>query len=100
MGKDFDKFVGFATENILRNWGRLVAENIKNDLEGKEPPKEIPMIDALENLGIELTLEEEEYFKDKVLTYVDIIPDVPFTDMTDHKITVTVNNLKYNSEEE
>lgn len=97
--KDFDKFVGFATENVLKNWGRLVAENIKNDLEGKKPLKEILMIDALENMGIELTSEEKEYFKNKILTHVDIIPDIPFTDMPDHKLTVTVNYVEYNSEE-
>ena len=38
MNKDFDKFGGFDTENVLKNWESLVAENLKNDLEEIESP--------------------------------------------------------------
>lgn len=98
MNKDFDKFTGFTTENVIKNWGRLVTENIKNDIKGKKSPEEIPMINALENLGIELTPEEKGYFKDKVLTCIDL-PDNNFIDITNHKLTVTVNYVKDNSAE-
>ena len=84
--------------SVLKNWGKLAAENINNDVEEKKSSKEIPMIDALENLGIELTYKEREYFKDKVLTYVDI-PGNHFADIPDQKITITFNYVKDNSEE-
>ena len=99
LDKDFDKFVGFASEKILKNWGRIVAENVKNDLDGIKPPTTIPMDVALEKfLGIELTPEEKEYFKDKVFTCMDISGG-PFTDVTNSKATVTVNYIKYDNEE-
>ena len=99
MSEDFDKFVGFASEKILKNWGRLVAENVKNDLDGIKPPTTITMDIALEKyLGIELTPEEKEYFKDEVLTSMDISGG-PFTEVTDSKATVTVNYVKYDQEE-
>jgi len=97
--EDFDKFVGLSTKNVLQNWGRIVAENIKNNLNGIKPLDTIPMDVALEKyLGVELTPEEKEYFKDKVLTDV-YIPDDNFTDTTDHKLTVKVNYVKYDPEE-
>lgn len=96
--EDYDKFVKYSVKNVLENWWKFVAENIKNDLEGKESPKEIPMVDALENIGLELTPEEKEYFKDKVLTSMDISGGY-FTKMTDSKATVTVNYVKYDPEE-
>ena len=98
MNKDLDKFVGFTSESVLKNWEKLVTDDIKNSLEGKKSSKEISMIDALENLGIELTSEEKDYFKDKVLTYVDI-PGNHFTSIPDHKITVTFNYDRNNSGE-
>ena len=98
MSKDFDKFAGFVTESVLKNWEKSVTDDIKNGLEEKKSSKEISMIDALENLGIELTSEEQEYFKDKVLTYV-AVSDYNFSDITDHKLTVTVNYVKNNSGE-
>ena len=84
--------------SILKNWEKLVTDDIKNGLKGKKPPKEISMIDVLENLGVKLTSEEKEYFKDKVLTYVDI-PGNHSTDISDHKITITFNYVRDNSEE-
>ena len=89
----------FNTEGILKNWRKLVTENINNDIEEKKSSKEISMIDALENLGIELTPEEQDYFKDKVLTYVDI-PGNYFTGIPDQKITITFNYDRNNSESE
>ena len=101
MDKDFDEFVGFDTENILKNWVSLVAENRKNDPEKIEFPTFIPMDVALEKyLGVNLTPEQKEYFKDKVLTSIHISdPDGLFTEITDFKATVTVNFTKYNTEE-
>ena len=101
MNKDFDKFVGFDTENVLKNWGSLVTENMKNDSEKIELPTFIPMDVALEKyLGLNLTPEQKEYFKDKVLTSMHIpYPDGLFTEITDFKATVTVNFTKYNTEE-
>ena len=97
--KDFDKFVGLATKNVLQNWGRIVAENVKNDLDRVKSPTVIPMDVALENyLMVELTPEEKEYFKDKVLTSMDI-SDSPFITRTDPKANVTVNYVKYDPEE-
>ena len=99
VNKDLDKFVGFTSESVLKNWEKLVTDDIKNSLEGKKSSKEISMIDALENLGIELTPEEQDYFKDKVLTYVDI-PGNYFTGIPDDKITITFNYDRNNSESE
>ena len=97
--KDFDKFVGFATENVLKNWEKLVVENIKNDLDGIKSPTMIPMDEALEKyLGTELTPEEMKYFKDKVFVSMDISNNLPNA-VTDPKTTVTVNYVKYDSEE-
>lgn len=99
VNKDLDKFVGFTSESVLKNWEKLVTDDIKNSPEGKKSSKEISMIDALENLGIELTPEEQDYFKDKVLTYVDISGNY-FTGIPDHKITITFNYDRNNSESE
>ena len=96
--KDFDKFVKFATENVLKNWGKLVGENIRNNLEDKELPKEISMIDALENIGIELTADEKECFKDRVLTFVDTPEGYP-TWVVGNKKIYSVNYVDYNPEE-
>ena len=98
VSKDFDKFVGFTADSVFKNWKKLLTDDIKNSLEEKKSSKEISMIDALENLGIELTFEEKDYFKDKVLTYVDI-PGNYFTGIPDHKITITFNYVRDNSEE-
>ena len=89
MNKDFDKFVGFDTENM------------KNDIERIEFPTFIPMNVVLEKyLGVNLTPEQKEYFKDKVLTSMHIpYPDGLFTEITDSKATVTINFTKYNPEE-
>ena len=101
MDKDFDKFAGFDTENVLKNWGSLVAGNMKNDFDRIESPTFIPMNVVIENyLGVNLTPEQKEYFKDKVLTSIHITdPDGLFTEITDFKATVTVNFTKYNTEE-
>ena len=88
--------------NVLKNWEKLVTDDIKNGLKGKKSSEEMSMIDVLENLGIKLTSEEKEYFKDKVLTYVDIPGDhfIDIADIPDHKITITFNYVRNNSESE
>ena len=85
--------------NVLKNWEKLVTDDIKNGLKGKKSSEEMSMIDVLENLGIKLTSEEQDYFKDKVLTHVDI-PGNYFTGIPDHKITITFNYDRNNSESE
>lgn len=73
---------------------------MKNDLERIESPTFIPMNVVLEKyLGVNLTPEQKEYFKDKVLTSMHISdPDGLFTEITDSKATVTVNFTKYHTE--
>ena len=89
------------TKTVLKNWVSLVTANMKNDLEKIESPIFIPMDVVIEKyLGVNLTPEQKEYFKDKVLTSMHISdPDGLFTEMTDFKATVTVNFTKYNTEE-
>ena len=79
----------------------LDTENMKNDIEKIEFPTFIPMDVVIEKyLGVNLTPEQKEYFKDKVLTSIHISdPDGLFTEITDFKATVTINFTKYNSEE-
>ena len=78
----------------------LDTENMKNDLERIESPTFIPMDVVIEKyLGVNLTPEQKEYFKDKVLTSIHISDfDGITTEITDFKATVTVC-IKYNTEE-
>lgn len=90
MNKDFDKFLGFDTKSVLKNWVSLVTANMKNDLEKIESPTMDVVIEKY--LGVNLTPEQEEYFKDKVLTSIRISDfDGITTEITDSKATVTVN---------
>lgn len=90
-----------TTKELLEKWQEIANKNkmdkgfdkMKNDLERIESPIFIPMDVVIEkHLGANLTPEQKEYFKDKVLTSMHISDfDGITTEITDSKATVTVN---------